>query len=114
MAEDDLRQYLNDPIAAISPAIVAALPPHRHHPGALPRKGQRQGRRRVTFERPARNPPDSLLARETGGMTVLALGIKDIEVADYHYQFYNALAGAAGGPLAPECRSASTAPSARS
>ena len=27
MAEDDLKQYLNDPIAAISPAIVAALPP---------------------------------------------------------------------------------------
>ena len=26
-------------------------------------------------------------------MTVLALSIKDLEVADYHYQFYNALAG---------------------
>ena len=26
IAEEDLRQYLNDPIAAISPAIVAALP----------------------------------------------------------------------------------------
>jgi len=26
VAEEDLRQYLNDPIAAISPAIVAALP----------------------------------------------------------------------------------------
>ena len=25
VAEEDLRQYLNDPIAAISPAIVAAL-----------------------------------------------------------------------------------------
>ncbi len=34
-------------------------------------------------------------------MTVLALGIKDIEVADYHYQFYNALAGAAGGATGP-------------
>ena len=26
VAEEDLRRYLNDPIAAISPAIVAALP----------------------------------------------------------------------------------------
>ena len=26
IAEEDLRQYLNDPIAAISPAIVAGLP----------------------------------------------------------------------------------------
>jgi hypothetical protein len=25
-------------------------------------------------------------------MTILAFGIKEIEVADYHYQFYNALA----------------------
>jgi hypothetical protein len=27
IAEEDLRQYLNDPISAISPAIVAAVPP---------------------------------------------------------------------------------------
>jgi len=27
MAEDDLRQYLNDPIAAIPPAIMEALRP---------------------------------------------------------------------------------------
>jgi len=30
--------------------------------------------------------------RDEDQLTVLALGIKDIEVADYHYQFYNALA----------------------
>jgi len=27
IADEDLRQYLNDPIAAISPVILAALPP---------------------------------------------------------------------------------------
>ena len=30
---------------------------------------------------------------EQNGLLVLVLGVKDIEVADYHYQFYNALAG---------------------
>ena len=38
-------------------------------------------------------------------MTVLALGIKDIEVADYHYQFYNALAGVVADRWPEECRS---------
>ena len=35
-------------------------------------------------------------------MTVLALGIKDIEVADYHYQFYNALAAVVANHWPPE------------
>ena len=40
-------------------------------------------------------------------MTMLALGIKDIEVADYHYQFYNALAGVVADQLVRRtCRSA--------
>ncbi len=46
----------------------------------------------VTFERPAETRQIAVSRVELADMTVLALGIKDIEVADYHYQFYNALA----------------------
>jgi hypothetical protein len=92
MAEEDLRQYLNDPIAAISPAIVEALPPMGILLAPYIEKANGKGADTVTFERPqeARQIPCS--RSETGDMTVLAFGIKDVEVAGYHYQFYSGLA----------------------
>ena len=95
IAEEDLRQYLNEPIAAVSPAIVASLP----HVGIVLapyiEKGNGKGGDSVTVERPgeARYIPCSRLDLQKENLTIMALGIKDIEVADYHYQFYNALAG---------------------
>jgi hypothetical protein len=92
IAEEDLRQYLNEPIAAISPGITAILPKVGIILGPYLEKGNGKEGDAVTFERPseARHMPYS--RRDAQGMTVLALGIKDIEVADYHYQFYSALA----------------------
>src|ERR1700693_1319772 len=51
--EDDLRQYLNDPIAAISPAILANLPSMGIILGPYLEKGNGKGLDSVTFERPA-------------------------------------------------------------
>jgi hypothetical protein len=93
IAEEDLRQYLNDPIAAVSPAIVAGLPRIGIILAPYIEKGNGKGGDCVTFERPSesRHLPCSRASLE--GLSVLALGIKDIEVADYHYQFYSALSG---------------------
>jgi hypothetical protein len=93
IAEEDLRQYLNDPIAAISPAIVTGLPRVGILLAPYIEKGNGKGGDCITFERPSesRHIPCSRMALD--GLTVMALGIKDIEVADYHYQFYNALSG---------------------
>ena len=93
IAEDDLRQYLNDPIAAISPTITAGLPPMGIILAPYLEKGNGKEGDAVTFERPteARYVPSS--RRELSGLMVLALAIKEVEVADYHYQFYNAMAG---------------------
>ena len=92
MAEEDLRHYLHDPIAALSPAAAATLP--RTHIILAPflEKGNGKSGEAVSFERPpeGRYVPSS--TRSVEGAMVLALGVKDIEVADYHYQFYNALA----------------------
>ncbi len=93
IAEDDLRQYLNDPIAAISPGIAAVLPRIGMILGPYIEKGNGKGGASVTFERPAEPRQVPFSRHDLGDMTVLALGVKDIEVADYHYQFYNALAG---------------------
>ena len=92
VAEDDLRQYLNDPIAAISPAIVATLPLMGIILAPYLEKSNGKEGDTVTFERPPEPRQIPCSRRSLGDMTVLALGIKDIEVADYHYQFYNALA----------------------
>jgi hypothetical protein len=92
VAEEDLRQYLNDPIAALSPAICLALPKLGIILAPYLEKGNGKGGDSITFERPneARHIPWS--RNDLGGVTMVAFGIKDLEVADYHYQFYNALA----------------------
>ena len=91
IAEEDLRQYLNDPIAAISPALVAALP----HVGLILapylEKGNGKGGDAVTFERPPEARYLAFSRRDVDETVVLVMGIKDIEVADYHYQLYSAL-----------------------
>src|SRR5690242_7537268 len=92
MADEDLRQYLNDPIAAISPAIIATLPQMGILLAPFLEKGNGKDADSVTFERPAEPRYIPCSRRELGDTTILALGIKEIEVADYHYQFYNALA----------------------
>jgi hypothetical protein len=93
VAEEDLRQYLNDPIAALSPAIVAALPQVGILLAPYLEKGNGKTGDSVTFERPPESRQLGCSRRDLPGLTVLALGIKEIEVADYHYRFYNALAG---------------------
>jgi hypothetical protein len=91
VAEEDLRQYLNDPITAISPAIVAALPQTGLILAPYLEKGNGKGGDSVTFERPPEARYLAYVRRDVGDMVVLVLGIKDIEVADYHYQLYSAL-----------------------
>jgi hypothetical protein len=102
VAEEDLRQYLNDPIAAISPAIVAALPPVGLILAPYLEKGNGKGGDAVTFERPADARYLACSRRDLPDMAVLALSIKDIEVADYHYQLYNALAALVAERWSPD------------
>ncbi len=101
IAEEDLRQYLHDPIAAISPALAATLPRIGIILAPFVEKANSKSAGSIATERPleSRHVPSAVL--EHGGVLFVALGVKDVEVADYHYQFYNALAGvvAARWPL---------------
>src|SRR5580698_4193769 len=86
IAEEDLRQYLNDPIAAISPAIADILPRMGLLLAPYLEKGDGKEKDSVVFEHPT-EPHRIMSSRcDLDGMTVLALGAKDVEVADYHYQ----------------------------
>ncbi len=93
IAEEDLRQYINEPVAAISPAIAAAVPPVGVLLVPYLEKGNGKEGDTVNFERPAEARQIAASARDFDELTVLALAVRDIEIADYHYQFYNALAG---------------------
>lgn len=92
VAEEDLRQYINDPIAAIPPAIAAVIPRVGVILAPYLERGNGKEGDSVTFERPSEARQVRASRRDEGGMSLLALSIKDMEVADYHYQFYSALA----------------------
>ncbi len=91
IAEEDLRQYLNDPIAAISPAVIAALPRVGIILAPYIEKGNGKEADSITFERPAEARYIPFSRFETGDRAVLALGIRELEVADYHYQLFAAI-----------------------
>jgi hypothetical protein len=98
MTEDDVKEYLEEPVAALPPALFTLLPPARiflvpyleragtrtvaqHKSGAL-----------ISFEKPDEKMQlwsAKLIADEEA---VLVFAVKDLEVADYHYRFYHVLA----------------------
>jgi hypothetical protein len=103
MSEEDLKEYLEEPVAALPPAVAAALPkisillvPY------LEKVNGREGRTKaatsdyVSIER----PPEGRLSESTqlrvGEETVFAFALKDREVAEYHYRFYHLLATVLG------------------
>ncbi|MBZ5575878.1 MAG: hypothetical protein LAP40_04895 [Acidobacteriia bacterium] len=92
MPEEDLHQYLHDPIGALSPAVIAALPCTHIILAPFLEKGNGKTGDAVSFDRPSEARYIPVSRRALDNAVVLALGVKDIEVADYHYQFYNALA----------------------
>jgi len=100
--EEDLKQYLKDPIAALSPAIIAALPRVGVILAPYIEKANGKDGDCVSFERPAEARHLAFSRHQLEGLTAGALGIKDIEVADYHYHFYNALAGLLAETWAPD------------
>ena len=90
--EEDLKQYLHDPIAAISPAISATLPPVGVVLVPYLEKGNGKHGDLVMFEKRADGRLLVAARSEAGEMIVIALAIKDEDIADYHYTFYNVIA----------------------
>jgi hypothetical protein len=91
MAEEDARQYIHDPIAALSPGIASALPAIGILLTPYLEKGNGKHGDLATFDRPAETKSILSAQVQSAGLLVLAFAIKEVEVADYHYQFYNAL-----------------------
>ncbi len=97
-SEEDVQEYLREPIAALPPVLLGELPvvsvllvPYLERVTQT-RGGRQMVRDFVSFEKPAdeRRIWSSKLTGEGG--VVLAFGMRDQDGADYHYSFFHLLA----------------------
>src|SRR5436305_3759946 len=100
MSEEDLKEYLEEPVAALPPTIAGALPkisillvPYLERgDNHEKRKASPPGADYVSIERPPEGRLSPYTQLKLGEETVLAFALKDQEVAEYHYRFYHLLA----------------------
>jgi hypothetical protein len=101
LSEDDRREYLDEPVAALPPVIAARLPEVRILLVPYLERGPHRARSApqtvVTSRKPDARDALTFGSAESGGATVLAFAVKDAEVADHHYRFYHALAEIVAG-----------------
>jgi hypothetical protein len=90
--EDDLKQFLHDPIAAISPVICTAISKVGLVLAPYLEKGNGKSTDTIVFEKPVEGR-QGVSSQTTGpGMAVLVFAVRDVDIADYHYTFYNSMA----------------------
>jgi len=98
VVEEDLKQYLADPIAALPAAIAESLP---GQVGLLLvpylEKGNGKGCDIVAYERPQEGRQMAVSRQVSSDVATLVFAIKDEEVSDYHYCLYNAIAALVAG-----------------
>lgn len=101
MTEEDLKEYLEEPVAALPPAIASALPKISILLVPYLERSEEPERKKIPLETASdyvsiERPPEGRLSNSTqlkvGEETVLAFALKDQEVAEYHYRFYHLLA----------------------
>jgi hypothetical protein len=101
LGEDDLKEYVEEPVAALPPRLAAgltpfciALVPYLEKPNGKDKDKEKNASAldSVSFERPAENRLAVFGKTTAGGQATLFFAIKDRAVADYHYDFYHAVA----------------------
>lgn len=114
LSEDDVKEYLEDPIAALPPLVVRALP--KSHVILVPFLEKSNGKEK----RHGQNPPGSrefiLLEKPADGKACthlhyrnhngadLIFAVKGMDLADYHYYFFHQLGVLAESTLKEETR----------
>jgi hypothetical protein len=102
LSEDDIKEYVEDPVAALPANVAALLPPVciALVPYLEKLNGKDKGDGpgdKVSFERPPESRQAGTGKAVAQGQTTLLFAIKDRPVADYHYYFYRAVADIAAG-----------------
>jgi len=102
MSEEDLKEYLEEPIAALPPSIGSVLPkvsimlvPYLER-GDGREKGNTLAAEFVCTEKPPENRLSWASQVPLEKEEVLLFALKDQEVAEYHYRFYHVLSSLMG------------------
>jgi hypothetical protein len=96
MSEEDLKEYLEEPVAALPPSIAAALPKISILLVPYLERAKAPAPDYVSIEKPPDGRTSTSTQLKLGPETVLAFALKDQEVAEYHYRFYHLLATVLG------------------
>ena len=98
LSEEDLKEYLEEPVASLPPAISSVLPkvsimlvPYLER-GQGTDKGSPPASDFVCIEKPPDNRLSWASQMRLDHEEVLVFALKDQEVAEYHYRFYHVLA----------------------
>lgn len=98
LSEDDVKEYLEEPIASLPAAVSSRLPkisiilvPYLERAQAKEKPGGRSSDY-ITIEKPPENRSSWATQLRVGNEEVLVFALKDQEVAEYHYRFYHRIA----------------------
>jgi hypothetical protein len=93
MAEEDVKQYVHEPISALPAAICKQLPRITVLLVPFLDKGTARSGVRVSHERidlPQQTQSHRIVSKDS---VTLLFAVKEEEISEYHYSFYNELAG---------------------
>ena len=90
--ETQIQQYVQEPVASLPPSLSETLPKVRVMLVPYLEHSNTKSVDLVAFEKPAENRQVAATSIELGAELFFFLGVKDEDVADYHYAFYNGLA----------------------
>jgi hypothetical protein len=103
--EEEVQEYLQDPVAALPPAVLKLLPnlkillvPFLERPSGKATSADAI----VSFSRPADQKYMRSVAFEDNGDLVIGFAIEELEVGDYHYEFYHRIARIVGEKISME------------
>jgi len=98
LGEDDIKEYLEEPVAALPPGLCAELPaasillvPYLEK-GDKSNEGDEPPQDLICFEKPADHRMIWSSKFVSSGEVALVFALKDQHVGDYHYRFYYLLA----------------------
>jgi hypothetical protein len=92
VAEEDLRQYLQDPVESLPAAVTELLPRIGIVLAPFLERGSTRTNITVAYEKPPEPKLVFSTRVETGDFATLFLTVKDEQVSDYHYYLYDELA----------------------
>jgi hypothetical protein len=110
LTEEDVKEYLEEPIAALPPSLLSHLPrvaillvPYLEKGRAKDRDNGKFGEV-VALEKPSESRACWASRLVTNEEAVLAFAMKDQETADYHYRFYQLLSSLLADQWSDESR----------